>query len=160
MKKLASVSIQSAPSEDFDQTARMRTLIRIFAGRTCPKVRFRIVFKFTTFPTVYVTPCQCVHASSKLKSLSETTKLILKTFQQIRKSQERLTNWWSITGMLSKSDFIALGRLKCIKICLLQVPANLKWFEEISFVTAELLLVSSNLIWNQERSRESFYFKG
>ena len=32
--------IQNAPSEDSDQTARMRRLIRIFTGRTCPKVRF------------------------------------------------------------------------------------------------------------------------
>ena len=30
---------QNAPSKDSDQTAQMRSLIRIFAWRTCPKVR-------------------------------------------------------------------------------------------------------------------------
>ena len=30
---------KNAPSEDSDQTARMRSLIWMFAGRTCPKVR-------------------------------------------------------------------------------------------------------------------------
>ena len=39
MKKLASLAIQNEPSEDSDLTARMRRLIWIFAGRTCPKVR-------------------------------------------------------------------------------------------------------------------------
>ena len=37
---LASLSIQNALSEDSDQTTRKRRLIWIFAGRTCPKVRF------------------------------------------------------------------------------------------------------------------------
>ena len=36
----ASLAIQNAPSEDSDQTARMRRLIWIFAGRTWPKVFF------------------------------------------------------------------------------------------------------------------------
>ena len=36
-----SLSIQNAPSEDYDQTARMRRLIWIFAWRTCPKVRLQ-----------------------------------------------------------------------------------------------------------------------
>ena len=39
-RNFASLAIQNAPSEDSDQTARMRRLIWIFAGRTCPKVRF------------------------------------------------------------------------------------------------------------------------
>ena len=34
------LAIQNAPSEDSDQTAQMRRLIWIFAGRTCPKIRF------------------------------------------------------------------------------------------------------------------------
>ena len=38
--KIALVAIQNAPSEDSDQTARMRRLIWIFAGRICP-VRMR-----------------------------------------------------------------------------------------------------------------------
>ena len=33
------MAIQNAPREDPDQTAGMRRLIWIFAGRTCPKVR-------------------------------------------------------------------------------------------------------------------------
>ena len=35
----ASLAIQNVPSKDSDQTARMRRLIWIFAGRTCPKLR-------------------------------------------------------------------------------------------------------------------------
>ena len=39
-KNVAGLAIQNAPSEDSDQTARMRKLIWIFAGRTDPTVRF------------------------------------------------------------------------------------------------------------------------
>ena len=39
-RNFASLAIQNASSEDSDQTARMRRLIWIFAGRTCPKLRF------------------------------------------------------------------------------------------------------------------------
>ena len=39
-RNFASLAIQNAPSEDSDQTAQMRSLIWIFAGRTCPKERF------------------------------------------------------------------------------------------------------------------------
>ena len=39
-RNFASLAIQAAPSEDSDQTARMRMLIGIFTGGTCPKVRF------------------------------------------------------------------------------------------------------------------------
>ena len=39
-RKLAFLAIQNAPWEDSDQTARMRSLIWIFAGRSCQKVRF------------------------------------------------------------------------------------------------------------------------
>ena len=35
-----SLTIQNVASDDFDQTAQMRRLIWIFAGQTCPKVRF------------------------------------------------------------------------------------------------------------------------
>ena len=48
-RNFASLAIQNAPSEDSDQTARMCRLIWIFAGRTCPKVRF------LTFCDPYVT---------------------------------------------------------------------------------------------------------
>ena len=37
-------AIVKAPSEDSDQTARMRSLIWIFAGGTCPEVRFRTLW--------------------------------------------------------------------------------------------------------------------
>ena len=40
MKNFASFAIQNAPSENSDQTARMRRLVWIFAGRTWPEVRF------------------------------------------------------------------------------------------------------------------------
>ena len=36
-RNVAPLAIQNAPGEDSDQTARMRRLIWIFAGRTCPK---------------------------------------------------------------------------------------------------------------------------
>ena len=39
-RNLASLAIQNALSEDSDQTAHLRSLIRIFAGRTCPKFYF------------------------------------------------------------------------------------------------------------------------
>ena len=39
-RNVTALSIQNAPSGDSDQTARRRRLIWIFAGRTCPKVRF------------------------------------------------------------------------------------------------------------------------
>ena len=39
-RNVASLAIQNAPGKDSDQTARMRTLTWIFAGRTCPKERF------------------------------------------------------------------------------------------------------------------------
>ena len=48
-RNLASLVIQNAPSEDSDQTARMRSLIWIFAGRTCPKLclqTFRLIYLF------------------------------------------------------------------------------------------------------------------
>ena len=39
-RNFASLAIQNVRSEDSDQTTRMRRLLWIFAGRTCPKVRF------------------------------------------------------------------------------------------------------------------------
>ena len=39
-RNFASLVIQNAPSEDTDQTARMRRLIWIFSGRIYPKVSF------------------------------------------------------------------------------------------------------------------------
>ena len=41
-RKFAFLAIQNAPSEDCDQTARMRRLIGIFAGRTYLEVHFRM----------------------------------------------------------------------------------------------------------------------
>ena len=41
MKETCINGYKNAPSEDSDQTALMRSLIRIFAGRTCPEVRFQ-----------------------------------------------------------------------------------------------------------------------
>ena len=43
-RNIASLAIQNAPSEDSDQTARMRSLIWIFAGRTCSKVQFQTLW--------------------------------------------------------------------------------------------------------------------
>ena len=37
--RFAFLAIQIAPSEDSDQPARMRRLIRIFAGRMCAKIQ-------------------------------------------------------------------------------------------------------------------------
>ena len=39
-RNVASFLPKNAASEDSDQTARMRRLVWIFAGRTCPRVRF------------------------------------------------------------------------------------------------------------------------
>ena len=47
----ASLAIQNAPSEDSDQSARMRRLIWIFAWRTCPKVRFQTL-RFRSMDTL------------------------------------------------------------------------------------------------------------
>ena len=38
--RMKKLVLENAPSEDSDQTARKRNLIRIFAGCTSPKVRF------------------------------------------------------------------------------------------------------------------------
>ena len=43
-KNFASFAIQNVPSEDSDQTARIRRLIWIFAGRTCPTVCFLMLW--------------------------------------------------------------------------------------------------------------------
>ena len=40
-RNVACMAIQNAPREDSDQTARMRRLIWIFSGCTCPKVLFQ-----------------------------------------------------------------------------------------------------------------------
>ena len=42
-RKIASLAIQNAPSDDSDQTVRMRRLIWIFAGQICKKVLSRAV---------------------------------------------------------------------------------------------------------------------
>ena len=42
MKKYWALTIHRAPSEDSDQTVRMRMLIWVFAGRTCQKVHFHV----------------------------------------------------------------------------------------------------------------------
>ena len=42
-KAIYIMAIQNAVSEDSDQTARMRKLIWIFAGRACPKIRLLIL---------------------------------------------------------------------------------------------------------------------
>ena len=46
-RNFASLAIQIAPSEDSEQTARMRSLIRIFTVRSCQKVHF-LTFRFQT----------------------------------------------------------------------------------------------------------------
>ena len=51
-RNFASLTIQNASREDFDQTAQMRSLIRIFPGRPCPKVRFQTL-RFILLPGVY-----------------------------------------------------------------------------------------------------------
>ena len=38
-KYIVSLAIQNVPSEDSNQTARMRSLIWYFSGRKCPTVR-------------------------------------------------------------------------------------------------------------------------
>ena len=48
-RNVAFLVIQKAPSEDSGQTARMRRLIWIFAGRTFPKLSFlRVILKWST----------------------------------------------------------------------------------------------------------------
>ena len=61
-KKLWIFGYQTAPSEDSDQTARMRRLIWIFVGHTCQKGRFlilRLICKLLVFDCFY-TPVQVV----------------------------------------------------------------------------------------------------
>ena len=49
-RKIVSLTIENAPSEDSDQTAQMRRLIWIFAGRTFTKARFLTLrFIFSVF---------------------------------------------------------------------------------------------------------------
>ena len=48
-RNIASLATQYAHREDSDQTVRMRRLIWIFAGRTCPKVR-SLTLRFNYYP--------------------------------------------------------------------------------------------------------------
>ena len=45
-RNFVSLATKNAHSEDSDQTARMRSLIWIFAGRTCPKARICKMYSF------------------------------------------------------------------------------------------------------------------
>ena len=50
-RNFVSLVIQNASNEDSDQTVRMRSLIWIFAGRTCPKVRnLTLQVKWFSYP--------------------------------------------------------------------------------------------------------------
>ena len=60
-RNFASLAIQNAPSEDSDQTAHLRSLIWIFAGRTCQKVRF-----LTLRPLL----CHKMSLASKIKEMT------------------------------------------------------------------------------------------
>ena len=69
MKKVSSFAIRNAPSDDSDQTARMRKLVSIFALRTCLMVRFFMLqlsmifivlyLKHNVIAMVYVWPVEC-----------------------------------------------------------------------------------------------------
>ena len=63
-RNLVSLAIRNALSEDSDQTARMRRLIWIFVGRTCPEIRFwtfRLNYGLikTTFSPVFIMSQEC-----------------------------------------------------------------------------------------------------
>ena len=56
-RNITSLVFENAPSDDSDQTARMRRLIWIFAGRTCQKVPFltlRLNYLNDTFSVIAV----------------------------------------------------------------------------------------------------------
>ena len=65
----ASLPIQHVSSEDFDQTAQMRSLILILAGRTWSKIRF------LTLRLIVLIKSQCV-ADIASCSFSEIEQLI------------------------------------------------------------------------------------
>ena len=61
--------IQNAPNKDSDQTARMRRLIWIFAGRRCPKVTFLSMRLTSSLAQNGDTPLHCAARSDKKKAI-------------------------------------------------------------------------------------------
>ena len=63
---MASLSIQTTPSKDSDQNARVRRLICVFAGRTCTKVRFLILRFICCCMSIFVSSFSNQHGKNTL----------------------------------------------------------------------------------------------
>ena len=108
-RNLASLAIQNAPSEDSDQTARMRRLIWIFAGRTCPVVRFLPLRILCLYLLHFVDFLNCVYYSKLEKYVSFCGQLHFSTLKK-----------WSIIGQLKiKENWCPFrGRQLSVVFCL------------------------------------------
>ena len=73
-RNFASLTIQNAPIEDSDQTARMRRLIWILAGRICPNRRY-IFFRWGS----YTLKRNFEHTSKTAYYLKETHEVVYKS---------------------------------------------------------------------------------
>ena len=63
-RNFTSLAVRNPPSEDSDQSAQMRRLIWIFAGRTCTRVRFlvvRLIFRLNGHLTINICLLQVIY---------------------------------------------------------------------------------------------------
>ena len=109
-RNLASLAIQNAPSEDSDQTARMRRLIWIFAGRTCPMVRFLPLRILYLYQLHFVDFLNCVYYSKRETYLSFCGQLHFSTLEKwgIIGQFKIKGNWCPFRGSNSVKLFASL----------------------------------------------------
>ena len=123
-------TIQNVPSKDSDQTARMRRLIWIFAGRKCPNVRFwtfSAQFTKVRFWTFRLNLRRYV--SGRFGSIYDGTSLDVSVqFTKIRFWTLRFNFFYSSVTDLVCSYVPAFIRVICFTICssslLLLVPRD------------------------------------
>ena len=99
-RNFASLAIRNAPSEDSDQTARMRRLIWIFAGRTHPKVRF-LTFGLVNMNNLIQSNVECAQLTGRWQKSFRFVNLVATSIQMpiwfcwiIVKSETRDTNFF------------------------------------------------------------------
>ena len=107
---LASLTIHNVPSEDSVQTARMRSLIWIYAGRKCPKVRFltlRLLYSKASFAGTDH-KILIVTVSNLIKDQNSGYKPIKGTFWygRITKIWTRPWSFWTVWSRLDLFLFI------------------------------------------------------
>ena len=100
-RNFASLTIRNAPSEDSDQTARMRRLIWIFAGCTCTKVCF------LTFRLVFTSSRDSVHVVQQAVMWDEdnrTYRLLSEVLDSFLNIFQKLVFLSSVEGIIASLD--------------------------------------------------------